>query len=82
MQRTWQSKLRCPRLARFPWFRALLLEVGRSDLLALLVKPQHRRRSKPSRREILQLLLIILASVVSVVIGIYGGVISSHDHEH
>jgi hypothetical protein len=80
MQRASQSKLRCPRLAKVPWFRALLLEVERSDLAAVFAKTQNRRKSRHGRREIIQLLLITLATTVALIVGLYLG-LSYHD-EH
>ena len=82
MPRASKSNLRPPRLARFSWFHTLSLEAKRSDLCALLVEPRHRSKSKASRREIVQLVWIILLSLVAIVIGVYGGVVSSHHDEH
>jgi type VI protein secretion system component VasF len=74
MQRASQSKLRYQRLAQFPLLRALLAQ-------PLSLNSQHRSR-RASRREIIQLLLIILGSIVAAIVGLYGGITSSHHHEH
>jgi hypothetical protein len=80
MQRASQSKLRCPRLAKVPWFRALLLEVERGDLAAVFAKAQNRRKSRHGRREVIQLLLIILASTVALIVGLYLGLFYHDEH--
>ena len=74
MQRASRSKFRYQSLAQFPRLRALLVKL-------LSPKPQPRRR-RTSRRETIQLILIILGSIVAVIVGLYGGITSSHHHEH
>lgn len=74
MRRTSQSRLPYQRLWQFPRLRALVAEL-------LSPKPQYRGR-RTSRREIIQLLLIILGSIVAVIVGLYGGITSSHHHQH
>jgi hypothetical protein len=82
MQKASQAKLRYPHRATAPWFRVLLDEVRRSDLAAIFAKTHNRRKSRQGRREIIQLLLMILGAIVAALVGIYGGVTSSHHHEH
>jgi type VI protein secretion system component VasF len=69
-----RSRFRYQSLAQFPRLRPLLVKF-------LSPKPQHRSR-RTSRREIIQLILIILGSIVAVIVGLYGGITSSHHHEH
>jgi hypothetical protein len=82
MQKASQAKLRYPHRATAPWFRIFLDEVRRSDLAAIFAKARNRRKSSQGRREIIQLLLIILGAMVAAIVGIYAGVTSSHHHEH
>jgi len=74
MRRASQSKLRYQRLAQFPLLRTLPAQF-------LSPKSPHRSR-RASRREIIQLLLVILGSIVAAIVGLYGGITSSHHHEH
>jgi hypothetical protein len=80
MRKASQTKLRYPRRASVSWFRTLLLEVGRSDLAVIFPKTQSRRKRRYGRRDIIHLLLIILASTVAMIMGLYLG-LSYHD-EH
>src|ERR1017187_876830 len=74
MRRPSETDLRQSHQARPSWFRALTNEAKHSYLVALWAMPWDRRRSKFSRREIIQLLWFVLLSLVSVAIGLYGGV--------
>ena len=79
MLRTSESNLRPEHSAKIiSWFRALSLEARRSYLVALCAKPRTVSNRRLSRREMIQLMWIILLALVSGVIGIYGGVVSSH----
>jgi hypothetical protein len=82
MQKASQAKLRYPHRATTPWFRVLLDEMRRSDLAAIFAKTHDRRKRRHRRREIIQLFLIILGSIVAVMVGLYAGITSSHHHEH
>ena len=82
MRKASQAKLRYPHRATAPWFRVLFSEMRRSDLAEIFAKNRNRRKRRHSRREIIQLLLIILGSIVAVIVGLYGGITSSHRHEH
>jgi hypothetical protein len=81
MRKASQPKLRYPHRAAAPWFRVLLGEMRRSDLAEIFAKTHNRRRSRHGRREIIQLILIILGSIIAVIAGLYGGITSSHHHE-
>jgi type VI protein secretion system component VasF len=81
VQRATQPTLRHPDRSRLPWFRALLLEAQRSDLaMAIFKRGQNRSKRVSSRKEIIQLLWIILVAIVVVILGLYGGLASSHHH--
>jgi hypothetical protein len=80
MKKASQAELRYPCRASVSWFRALLLEAGRSDLAAIFAKAQNRRKRSYRRREITKLLLIIFACTLAVIAGLYLG-LSYHD-EH
>jgi hypothetical protein len=81
VQRAPQPTLRCPHRSRLPWLRALLLEAQRSDLVvSIFKKSQNRSRRGSSRKGIIQLLWIILGAIVVVILGLYGGLASSHHH--
>jgi hypothetical protein len=71
--------LRHPYRARLPWIGAFLLEARRSDLMvSIFRKSQNRNKRAGDRKGIIELLLIILGAIVVVVLGLYGGLASSH----
>jgi hypothetical protein len=78
MHRASQHKVRYPRRASVSWFSALLLEAGRSDLAPIVAKTQNRRKRGHGRRDIIRLGLIIFASAVAAILGLYVG-LSYHD---
>jgi hypothetical protein len=78
MHRASQHKLRYRRRASVAWLSALLLEAGRSDRAAIFAKTQNRRKREHSRRDIIRLVLIIFASAVAAILGLYVG-LSYHD---
>ena len=81
MQRAAQPTLRHPRRSKVPWIHALLLEARRSDLVAsIFKKSQNRNKRAGDRKGTIQLLLIILGAIVVVMLGLYGGLASSHHH--
>jgi hypothetical protein len=82
MQRASQARLRYPHRATALWFRIFLEEVRRSDLAAIFAKTHNWGKSRQGRREMIQLLLMILGAIVAAIVGIYAGVTSSHHHEH
>jgi len=80
VQRAPQPTLRYPQRSRLPWLR-VLLEARRSDLVVSIFKmSQNRNKRASDRKGIIQLLLIILGAVVVVILGLYGGLASSHHH--
>jgi hypothetical protein len=81
VHRTPHPTLRYPFRSRHPWPRALLLEAQRSDLaMSIFKRGQDRSKRVNSRKEIIQLLWIILGAIVVVILGLYGGLASSHHH--
>ena len=81
MQRAPQPTLRHPDGSRLPWIRAFLLEARRSDLMvSIFKKGQNRNKRAGDRKGIIELLLIILGAIVVVILGLYGGLASSHHH--
>jgi hypothetical protein len=80
VQRALQPTLRYPKRSRLPWLRALLLEARRSDLVAIFKMSQNRNKRASNRKGIIQLLFIILGAVVVVILGLFGGLASSHHH--
>ena len=80
MQRAPQPALRYPHRSRLPWLRALLLEAQRSDLVVSIFKKSQNRNKRESRKGTIQLLVIILGALVVIVLGLYGGLASSHHH--
>ena len=78
MHRSSQARLRHPRRSRLPWIGALLSEAGRSDLVVSISKRNNRRRREGGRKWMVRLLLIILGAIVVIVLGLYGGLASSH----
>jgi hypothetical protein len=81
VQRAAQPTLRHPRRPKAPWIHAFLLEARRSDLVAsIFKKSQNRSKRASDRKGIGQLLLMILRAVIVVVLGLYGGLASSHHH--
>jgi len=81
VQRARQPTLWHPHGSRLPWIRGLLLEAQRSDLVVSIFKTSQNRNNRASgRKETVQLLLITLAAIVAVVLGLYGGLASSHHH--
>jgi hypothetical protein len=78
-----QPTLRHPHRSRLPWIRAFLLEAQRSDLVvSIFKKSQNRNKRGSGSKGIIQLLWIILGAIVVVVLGLYGGLASSHHHKH
>jgi hypothetical protein len=82
MQKASQAKPRYPYRATAPWFRVFLDEVRRSDLTAIFAKTHNRRKTRQGRREMIQLLLMIVGAIVAAIVGIYAGDTSSHHHDH
>jgi hypothetical protein len=81
VQRAPQPTLRHPDRSRLPWIRAFLLEARRSDLMiSIFKKSQNRNKRSGDRKGIIELLLIILGATVVVILGLYGGLASSHHH--
>ena len=81
MQRAPQPTLRNPHRSRLPGIRAFLLEAQRSDpVVSILKKSQNRNKRARGETGTIQLLLIILGTIVVVVLGLYGGLASSHHH--
>jgi hypothetical protein len=81
VQRAPQPTLRHPHGSRLPQIRAFLLEARRSDLMvSIFTNSQNRNKRAVERKGISQLLLMILWAVISVVLGLYGGLASSHHH--
>jgi hypothetical protein len=73
--------LRHPHRSRLSWIRALLLEARRSALMvSAFRKSQNRNKRAGDRKRILELLWIILGAIVVVILGLYGGLASSHHH--
>jgi hypothetical protein len=73
--------MRHPRRSRLPWIRSFLSEAQRSDLaMSIFKRGQYRRKRVSSRKEIMALLWIILGAIVVIVLGLYGGLASSHHH--
>lgn len=67
--------------SKLPWIRALVLEAKNSDLMVSIFKKGQRRNRKANRsEEVIRLLLIILWAIVVVVLGLYGGLATSHHH--
>jgi hypothetical protein len=82
MQKASQPRLRYPHRATAARFRVLLDEVTRGDVAAIFAKTRNQRKSRQDRREMVQLLLMILGAIVAAIVGLYAGVTSSHYHEH
>ena len=81
MQRAPQQILRRPHRSKILWIHAFLLEAKRSDLVVSAFKKNQDRNKKGSgRKGIIQLLLMILGAIVAVMVGLYGGLASSHQH--
>jgi hypothetical protein len=81
VQRTSQPKLLHPHRSRLPWIGAFLSEARRSDLvLSISKRTQNRSIRASGTKGIVQLLLIILGAIVVLVLGLYGGLASSHHH--
>ena len=57
------------------------MEARRSDLMvSIFKKGQSRNKRAGDRKGIIELLLIILGAIVVVILGLYGGLASSHHH--
>ena len=81
VQRAPQPTLRRANGSRLPWIRTFLLEARRSDLMVSNFKKNQSRNKKASGSEAtIRLLLIILWATVVVVLGLYGGLATSHHH--
>ena len=80
-QREPQPTLWHPHRSRLPWIRAFLLEAQSSDLVVSIFKKNQNRNKKASgTKGILGLLLMFLGAIAAVVLGLYGGLASSHHH--
>jgi hypothetical protein len=81
LYRASQPKPRHPRISGLRWIRVLLSEARRSDPLVSIFKKGQSRNKKASGSEAtIRLLLIILWAIVVVVLGLYGGLATSHHH--
>jgi len=79
--KTPQPAVRHPCGSRLQWIRAFLLEARRSELMeSIFKKSQNRNKRSGDRKGIIELLLIILGATVVVILGLYGGLASSHHH--
>jgi predicted PolB exonuclease-like 3'-5' exonuclease len=78
MKRASQHQVRYSRRPSVQWIRKLLVEVEQSDLAAVFSKAQKRRKGRSGWREIVQLVLIILASVAAMIVGLCLG-LAYHD---
>jgi len=59
----------------------LLLESRRSELVvSIFKKTQNPNKRARGRKGMIQMLLFILGAIVAVILGLYGGIASSHHH--
>jgi len=57
------------------------LEARRSELVvSIFKKRQNPNKSARGRKEVIQMLLFILGAIIAVILGLYGGLASSHHH--
>jgi Flp pilus assembly protein TadB len=81
VQRAPEAPPRHQHRSKVPWIHAFLLEARRGDLVAsILEKSQKRNKRAGDKKGIIQLLLIILGAIVVIILGLYGGLASSHHH--
>ena len=79
VQRAPQATLRHPDRSRLPWIRAFLFEARPSDLMvSIFNRSQNRSNRAGDRKRIIELLLIILGAIAVIILGLYGGLASSH----
>ena len=59
----------------------MLLEARRSELVvSIFKKRQNPNNGARGRKEVIQMLLFILGAIIAVILGLYGGLASSHHH--
>ena len=59
----------------------MLLEARRSELVvSIFKKRQNPNKRARGRKEVIQMLWFILGAIIAVILGLYGGVTSSHHH--